>query len=72
MSQEVVVPDVSEGVTSGTVISVAVAVGDEVEADQTLIELETDKAVVAIPRHRRQAKWLSCVSPRETALKSGR
>ena len=49
MSQEVVVPDVSEGVTSGTVISVAVAVGDEVEADQTLIELETDKAVVAIP-----------------------
>lgn len=49
MSQDIVVPQVSDGVTSGTVISVAVAVGDQVKADQTLIELETDKAVVAIP-----------------------
>ncbi|MBW6508602.1 MAG: dihydrolipoyl dehydrogenase [Desulfuromonadales bacterium] len=49
MSIDVVVPQVSDGVTSGTVISVAVSVGDQVEADQTLIELETDKAVVAIP-----------------------
>lgn len=49
MSVDVVVPQVSDGVTSGTVISVAVSVGDQVEADQTLIELETDKAVVAIP-----------------------
>jgi len=49
MAQEIRVPEVSEGVTEGTVISVAVAVGDKVEADQTLLELETDKAVVAIP-----------------------
>ncbi len=49
MSLEVVVPEVSDGVKSGTVISVAVAVGDLVEEDQTLLELETDKAVVAIP-----------------------
>jgi len=49
MSIDVVVPQVSEGVTSGKVISVAVSVGDQVEADQTLIELETDKAVVSIP-----------------------
>ncbi|WP_029915929.1 dihydrolipoyl dehydrogenase [Pelobacter seleniigenes] len=49
MSLEVVVPEVSEGVTEGTVTSIAVAVGDLVEADQTLLELETDKAVVAIP-----------------------
>ncbi|MFO7766866.1 MAG: dihydrolipoyl dehydrogenase [Pelovirga sp.] len=49
MSVDVVVPQVSDGVTSGTVTSVMVSVGDEVEADQTLIELETDKAVVAIP-----------------------
>ena len=49
MSLNVVVPNVSEGVTSGTVISLAVAVGDQVEEDQTLLELETDKAVVAIP-----------------------
>lgn len=49
MSQEITVPEVSDGVTEGMVISVSVAVGDVVEADQTLLELETDKAVVAIP-----------------------
>jgi len=49
MAQEIRVPEVSDGVTEGLVISVAVAVGDKVEADQTLLEMETDKAVVAIP-----------------------
>ncbi len=49
MSLEVVVPEVSDGVKSGTVISVLVSVGDTVEEDQSLIEFETDKAVVAIP-----------------------
>ncbi|PLY02844.1 MAG: branched-chain alpha-keto acid dehydrogenase subunit E2 [Desulfuromonas sp.] len=49
MALEVVVPEVSDGVAAGTVISVAVAVGDRVEEDQTLLEMETDKAVVAIP-----------------------
>lgn len=49
MLQDVIVPEVSDGVTAGTVISIAVAVGDKVEEDQTLLELETDKAVVAIP-----------------------
>ncbi len=43
------VPEVSDGVTKGTVIAVAVTAGDMVEADQTLLEMETDKAVVAIP-----------------------
>ncbi len=49
MSHEIRVPEVAEGVKEGTVISIAVAVGDQVEYDQTLLELETDKAVVAIP-----------------------
>ena len=49
MAQEIRVPEVSDGVKQGTVISLAVAVGDAVVADQTLLELETDKAVVAIP-----------------------
>ncbi len=49
MSLEIVVPEVSDGVTAGTVISITVAVNDTVEEDQTLLELETDKAVVAIP-----------------------
>lgn len=49
MSQEIIVPEVSDGVTEGTIIALVVAVGDRVEADQTLMEMETDKAVVAIP-----------------------
>lgn len=49
MALEIKVPEVSEGVHQGIVVSIVVAVGDQVEADQTLLELETDKAVVAIP-----------------------
>ncbi|MFK5925552.1 MAG: 2-oxo acid dehydrogenase subunit E2 [Desulfuromusa sp.] len=49
MSLEIIVPEVSDGVTAGTVIAITVAVDDHVEEDQTLLELETDKAVVAIP-----------------------
>jgi pyruvate dehydrogenase E2 component (dihydrolipoyllysine-residue acetyltransferase) len=49
MAEEIRVPEVSDGVTEGTVISLNVAVGDSVEVDQTLLEMETDKAVVAIP-----------------------
>jgi pyruvate dehydrogenase E2 component (dihydrolipoamide acetyltransferase) len=49
MAQEILVPEVSDGVTEGTVIGLMVAVGDKVEADQTLLEMETDKAVVALP-----------------------
>ncbi len=49
MKHEIRVPEVSDGVTKGQVIGLSVAVGDRVEADQTLLELETDKAVVALP-----------------------
>ena len=49
MIYEIRVPEVSEGVTEGIVAAVAVAVGDAVDKDQTLLELETDKAVVEIP-----------------------
>ena len=36
MKQEIRVPEVSEGVTEGTVVDIAVAVGDDVAVDQTL------------------------------------
>jgi pyruvate dehydrogenase E2 component (dihydrolipoamide acetyltransferase) len=49
MKHEIKVPEVSEGVTEGTVVDIAVAVGNSVEVDQTLLEFETDKAVIAIP-----------------------
>ena len=49
MKHEIKVPEVSEGVTEGIVAAISVAVGDLVEEDQALLELETDKAVVEIP-----------------------
>ena len=49
MTDEIRIPAVSEGVTEGIVVAIVVAVGDEVEVDQTILELETDKAVIDIP-----------------------
>lgn len=43
------IPQLSEGVNAGTVVSILVKPGDRVERDQTIIELETDKAVAPIP-----------------------
>jgi pyruvate dehydrogenase E2 component (dihydrolipoamide acetyltransferase) len=49
VATEVKLPEVGEGIESGTVVGVLVSVGDEVKRDQPLIELETDKAVVEVP-----------------------
>lgn len=45
-------PDVGEGITEGEIVRWLVGVGDEVCADQPLVEVETDKAVVEIPSPR--------------------
>lgn len=42
-------PDVGEGVTEGTLVKWLVSEGDEVEEDESLAEVETDKAVVEVP-----------------------
>ena len=49
MSIEVKVPDLGDGLDSGDVLNVLVAVGDVVEAEQGVVELETEKAVAEIP-----------------------
>ena len=49
MPQELKLPEVGEGIASGTVIAVLVKVGDRVAVDQPVLELETDKAVVEVP-----------------------
>ncbi len=46
---EIRVPQLAEGVESGTVVSVLVKEGDTVQKDQTVVELETQKAVATIP-----------------------
>jgi pyruvate dehydrogenase E2 component (dihydrolipoamide acetyltransferase) len=49
VAQEFTLPEVGEGVESGTVVALLVAEGDRIEIDQPVLELETDKAVVEVP-----------------------
>ena len=49
MVKEIVVPDIGEKIESGLVVGVLVKVGDMIDVDQPVIEVETDKAVVEIP-----------------------
>ncbi len=42
-------PDLGENIESGDVVSVMVKEGDVVKPQQEVIEIETDKAVVAVP-----------------------
>ncbi|MCB0283408.1 MAG: dihydrolipoyllysine-residue acetyltransferase [Calditrichaeota bacterium] len=43
------IPNMGDNIETGTVTSVLVNVGDEINFDQGLVELETDKAVVEVP-----------------------
>jgi pyruvate dehydrogenase E2 component (dihydrolipoamide acetyltransferase) len=48
MAYEFLLPDIGEGLTEAEIVRWVVAVGDSVEADAPLVEVETDKAVVEI------------------------
>ncbi len=49
MATEIKLPDLGEGVEGGDVIQVLVAAGDTVEAEQTILEVETEKAALDVP-----------------------
>lgn len=49
MAIEVKLPGLGEGVEAGDVLELYVKEGDTVKAEQSLIELETDKATVTVP-----------------------
>ena len=42
-------PDVGEGIHEAEIVELLVSVGDIVKADQEILKIETDKAVVALP-----------------------
>lgn len=52
MAFEFKFPDVGEGITEGELLAWKVKEGDVVVEDQTLVEVETDKAVVELPSPR--------------------
>jgi pyruvate dehydrogenase E2 component (dihydrolipoamide acetyltransferase) len=49
MATDFKVPDLGENVESGDIVNVMVKEGDEVQADQGVMEIETGKAVVELP-----------------------
>jgi pyruvate dehydrogenase E2 component (dihydrolipoamide acetyltransferase) len=49
MAKQFRFPDVGEGITEGEIVKWVIKEGDKIEEDQTLAEVETDKAVVEIP-----------------------
>lgn len=48
-SEEVLVPKLGDNIESAEVVAVLVSEGDQIEKDQALIEVESDKAAVEIP-----------------------
>ncbi len=49
MAKEMKLPELGENIEAAEVIAVLVAEGDSVEADQPILELETDKATAEVP-----------------------
>ena len=52
MAYEFKFPDIGEGIAEGELLSWKVKEGDQIAQDQTLAEMETDKAVVEMPSPR--------------------
>jgi 2-oxoisovalerate dehydrogenase E2 component (dihydrolipoyl transacylase) len=55
--KEFTLPDLGEGLTEGEILSWLVKVGDAIELNQPIVEVETAKAAVEIP-----AKWAGVVT----------
>lgn len=49
MAKPITLPQLGEGIEAGDIVNVLVSEGDEVRKDQSLAEIETDKAVVELP-----------------------
>jgi len=49
MAKELKLPDLGENIESADVLNVLVKPGDTIEVDQSVIEIETDKATIEVP-----------------------
>lgn len=49
MQKEIRIPEIAENVSEGTITSILVKKGEMIEADQDVVEVETDKAAVEVP-----------------------
>ncbi len=58
-------PDVGEGLTEADILLWHVEVGDSVELDQTIVEIETAKSVVDLPSSERHGRRARCGGGRD-------
>ena len=49
MTRQFKLPDLGEGIHEGEIMKILVSQGDQVDEDQTIVEVETDKAAVEVP-----------------------
>lgn len=49
MSKEFKLPELGENIDSADILNVLVSVGDKIELEQSVIEIETDKATIEVP-----------------------
>jgi len=49
MTKELIVPELGENIESAQIINIAVSAGDSVDKGQTILEIETGKAVLELP-----------------------
>ena len=49
MTTEFKLPELGEDIETGDIINIMVTVGDSVTKEQSLMEIETDKAVIELP-----------------------
>jgi len=66
MAKEVRLPALGENVEAGDVVSILVKAGDRIEENQTILELETDKATVEVPSPLSGVVEKIAVSPGDT------
>ena len=49
MAFEFKLPELGENIEQADIVKIMVSVGDKIEVDQILLEIETDKATVEVP-----------------------
>jgi pyruvate dehydrogenase E2 component (dihydrolipoamide acetyltransferase) len=49
MEKEFTLPELGENIESGDVVNILVSVGDTIQKEQPVVELETDKAAIEVP-----------------------
>jgi len=49
MTTQITLPHLGEGIDSGDVLSILISEGETIQADQDIIEIETDKATMPVP-----------------------